>query len=67
MKDIALALGGGGVRGIAHVGVIRALIAEGYTIRAIADTSAGGIIGAAYASGMSPEEMINITSKLNDV
>jgi NTE family protein len=67
MKDIALALGGGGVRGIAHVGVIRALIAEGYTIKAISGTSAGGIVGAAFASGMSTDEIIKITSKLNDM
>jgi NTE family protein len=67
MKDIALALGGGGVRGIAHVGVIRALMAEGYSIKAIAGTSAGGIVGAAYASGMSTDEMVKITSRLNDV
>jgi NTE family protein len=55
--DVALALGGGGSRGYAHVGVLRKLEAEGLRIRAIAGTSAGGIIAAAYASGRSPDEL----------
>ena len=46
MADIALALGGGGVKGIAHIGVIRRLEQEGFNIRAIAGTSAGGLVGA---------------------
>ncbi len=67
MKDIALAFGGGGVRGIAHVGVIRALVAEGYNIKAIAGTSAGGIVGAAYAYGLTLDDIIKIAGKLNDM
>jgi NTE family protein len=56
--DISLALGGGGSKGYAHLGVIRALEGEGFRIRAVAGTSAGGMAGAIYAAGFSPDEII---------
>jgi NTE family protein len=46
---VGLALGGGAARGLAHAGVIRALVREGIPIDVIAGTSMGSIIGAAYA------------------
>ncbi|MEM1043912.1 MAG: patatin-like phospholipase family protein [Bacteroidota bacterium] len=52
-----LALGGGGARGFAHVGVLKVLAREGIQADVIAGTSMGGLIGAAYASG-SPVELI---------
>lgn len=55
--DITLALGGGGSRGIAHVGVLRVLEREGFNIRAVAGTSMGGVMGALYAAGNSPSDM----------
>lgn len=55
--DISLALGGGGVRGVAHLGVIRELEKHGFRIKAIAGTSAGGLFGSAYAAGYSTEEI----------
>ncbi len=55
--EISLALGGGGVRGVAHIGVIRSLENHGFKIRAIAGTSAGGLIGAVYAAGFSTEKI----------
>lgn len=55
--DIALALGGGGVKGNAHVGVLRVLDREGYKVRAIAGTSAGGLWGCFYAAGYTPAEI----------
>jgi NTE family protein len=55
--DITVALGGGGSRGFAHVGVLRRLEQEGYRIRAAAGTSAGGIIAALYAAEYTPDEM----------
>jgi len=55
--DIVIALGGGGSRGYAHVGVLRRLEKEGYHIQAAAGTSAGGIIAALYAAGYTPDEM----------
>ncbi len=55
--EIALALGGGGSRGYAHVGVLRCLEREGYRVRAVAGTSAGGIVAAFYAAGYTPDQM----------
>ncbi|MFH1093744.1 MAG: patatin-like phospholipase family protein [Candidatus Omnitrophota bacterium] len=46
---VALALGGGGVRGLAHIGVIRTLLQAGVPIDMIAGTSMGAMIGAQYA------------------
>jgi NTE family protein len=58
MKDIALALGGGGMRGIAHIGVFRKLESEGFNIRAVSGTSVGGVIGAIFAGGFPSDEII---------
>ncbi len=55
--EITLALGGGGVRGVAHIGVLRALERHGFKIKAIAGTSAGGLVGAVYAAGFSTEKI----------
>ena len=55
--DISLALGGGGAKGNAHVGVLRRLEEEGFRIRAIAGTSFGGLVAAMYAAGYSPSEI----------
>jgi NTE family protein len=52
LKSVALALGGGGARGIAHVVALEALDELGIVPTAIAGTSIGALIGAAYASGM---------------
>ena len=55
--NIAIALGGGGARGMAHIGVLRRLEQEGFQVRVVAGTSAGGIIAALYASGQTPDQM----------
>lgn len=60
LKEITLALGGGGIRGVAHIGVVRALVSNGFTIKAIAGTSAGGIFGAAFAAGFNSHEIEEI-------
>jgi NTE family protein len=49
---IGLALGGGAARGFAHIGVIKALEAQGIHPDIIVGTSAGSVVGALYASGM---------------
>ena len=54
---IALALGGGAARGFAHIGVIKALEAQGITPDIVVGTSAGSVVGALYASGMSGFDM----------
>ena len=58
-KEIALALGGGGSKGNAHIGVLRVLDREGFQIRALAGTSAGGLWGSLYAYGYSPDEILD--------
>jgi NTE family protein len=57
MKSLALALGGGGARGLAHIVVAEALDEMGVKPAAIAGTSIGAIIGAGYAAGMSGRDM----------
>src|SRR5260221_5299166 len=54
---IGLALGGGGARGCAHVGILRVLEELHIPIDFIAGTSAGAIVGGMYASGMTPAEI----------
>ncbi|MEO8440043.1 MAG: patatin-like phospholipase family protein [Spartobacteria bacterium] len=54
---VGLALGGGGARGVAHIGVLAALEQLGIPIDYIAGTSMGAVIGGLYASGMSPQEI----------
>lgn len=49
--DVALALGGGGVKCFAQLGVLEALESSGLRVRAVAATSAGGLVGAGYAAG----------------
>ena len=56
---IGIALSGGGARGVAHIGVLKALQEEGIRPQVVAGTSAGAIIGALYAAGKSPEEMLD--------
>jgi len=51
MKKISLVLGSGGARGLAHIGVIRYLEANGYEIHSISGSSAGALIGGVYAAG----------------
>jgi NTE family protein len=57
MKQIALALGSGGARGLAHVAVLEALDEIGVKPVAIAGVSAGALIGSAYAAGMSGKDI----------
>jgi NTE family protein len=60
-KKVGLALGGGGVRGLAHIGVLNVLEEEEIAVDLIVGTSAGALIGGAYASGMTTKE---ITAKV---
>jgi NTE family protein len=57
MTSVALALGGGGARGLAHIVVLEELDALGVTPVALAGTSIGALIGACYAAGMSGKEI----------
>ncbi|MCU9612218.1 patatin-like phospholipase family protein [Caldibacillus lycopersici] len=59
---IGLALGSGGARGLAHIGVIKVLEEANIPIHMIAGSSIGSLIGAFYAAGHNVEEMLKITS-----
>lgn len=63
--EITLALGGGGIKGIAHIGVIDYLEKAGFTIHAIAGTSAGGLVGSIYAAGYKPDEILNLIETMS--
>jgi NTE family protein len=58
MKKTGYVFSGGGARGIAHLGVLRLLNENGIKPFAISGTSAGAIVGALYASGQSPEQIL---------
>ena len=54
---LGVALGGGGARGLAHIGVLRVLEREGISVDYLAGTSMGGVMAAGYASGMSSYDL----------
>ena len=55
---IGLVLGGGGSRGLAHIGVLQVLLREGIPVDLIVGTSMGAIVGALYACGIDPAAMV---------
>lgn len=62
-QKIGLTLSGGGARGIAHLGVIKALQEMGIQIDRIAGTSAGAIIGAFFSAGYKIDEILKIAKE----
>lgn len=64
-KTLALALGGGGARGMAHIGVLKVLLRAGVQINYLAGTSFGGIIAAALACGKTIDEIEARAAKLS--
>ena len=60
---IGIALSGGGIRGIAHAGVLKALEENNIKIDAIGGTSSGALIAGLYALGYSPEESFKLFKK----
>jgi NTE family protein len=61
---VGLALGTGGARGLAHIGVIRVLEREGIAIDMVAGSSMGSLIAAAWAVGKSADEMEEIAKQI---
>ena len=59
-QSVGLVMSGGGARGIAHIGLIQALEENNVPIDYVAGTSMGAIVGALYAMGYTPEEMIQL-------
>ena len=62
--SFALVLGGGGMRGLAHVGALRALEARGWEPAEVIGTSIGALIGAAWASGFTVREIESLSLSL---
>jgi NTE family protein len=59
-QKVGIVLSGGGARGAAHIGVIRALEENNVPIDYVAGTSMGAIVGSLYAMGYTPDEMIEL-------
>ncbi len=57
---LGLVLGGGGARGLAHIGVIQILEQNGLYFDRIAGTSAGSIVGCGYAATMTPQDILDL-------
>ena len=64
---LGLALGGGGARGLAHIGVLRALENANIQPDYLTGTSMGGVIAAGYAAGLSPDDLEQIALKYASV
>ncbi len=62
-KRIGICLSGGGARGIAHIGVLQYLEENNIHAEVVSGTSAGSIIGAMYAAGIKPLEMLDVVKK----
>ncbi len=63
---IGLALGGGAARGFAHIGVIKALEAQGIKPDMVVGTSAGAVVGALYASGMNGFQLQQVAMEISE-
>lgn len=63
---VALVLGGGAVRGFAHIGVIKVLEAQGIYPDLVVGTSAGSVVGVLYAAGYSGFELQKLAFKLEE-
>ncbi|WP_306590655.1 patatin-like phospholipase family protein [Geothrix sp. 21YS21S-4] len=65
MPRVALALSGGGARGLAHIGVIQRFEELGFPLDSVTGTSAGALVGALYASGFSGREIEDLFLRLD--
>jgi NTE family protein len=63
---IAVALGGGGAKGFAHIGVLKVLESHGIKPRIVTGTSAGSFVGSMYASGKTPFDLQDIALRLEE-
>jgi NTE family protein len=65
LKQTGVSLGGGSLRGVAHIGVLKELINNDIEITHIAGTSAGSVVGGLFACGMCPEKMRSVLHNLS--
>src|SRR3712207_4351961 len=61
---IGLALSGGAARGMAHVGVLKVLLEHNIPIDFVAGTSAGSLVGGAFASGLTVAQIAEMAAKV---
>ncbi|MEO0340764.1 MAG: patatin-like phospholipase family protein, partial [Bacteroidota bacterium] len=59
MENLGIVLSGGGVKGVAHIGLIQALREQGIQPKYVAGTSAGALVGAMYAADRHAKDMID--------
>jgi NTE family protein len=64
-RGLVLVLGGGGARGLAHVGALQVLVEHGIPVRAVVGTSIGAEMGAFFAAGMPVGEMVELARSLD--
>ncbi|CAM4106211.1 patatin-like phospholipase family protein [Lederbergia lenta] len=65
MKRTGLSLGGGSLRGVAHIGALKELINNNIEITHIAGTSAGSVVGGLFACGLDPEMMKSVVHDIS--
>lgn len=59
-KSVGLVLSGGGVRGMAHIGLIQAMEEHGISATTVSGSSVGALVGALYANGNSVQDMLSL-------
>lgn len=64
-KKVGIALSGGGARGFAHIGVLKALAENDIPIDLVSGVSAGSFVGGAFAAGMSVAEIVEIGRRIS--
>jgi len=64
-RTIGCALGGGGARGLSHIGVLKVLEQHGLAPQVIAGTSIGALVGALYAGGLSALDIEKVALKVD--
>ena len=66
-KKLGLVLGGGGARGLAHIGVLKVLAENNLSVSYLSGCSMGGLIASLFAAGLSIDEIEKAARKLNSV
>ena len=66
-KSVAMALSGGGVRAVAHLGVVEVLRREGFSIEAVAGSSGGALAGVLLCDGYAPREVLEIYREIRRI
>jgi NTE family protein len=63
MQPVNLVLSGGGIRGVAHLGIVKAILERGMVLEAISGVSSGALLGAFIAAGYEPDEVLGIVKE----